>query len=69
MKTNAKLDKLVQNKTIESYVYAEVDENGVPGRSKFCNSEILYLNFVNGESLKIEMQCSGASEDLNFDFS
>ena len=64
MNNETKLNELVTNGAIKSYVLINVDEDGNVGKtSNFRNTERLTLLFGNGESLTINTFCSGSAED------
>lgn len=66
MNLETKLSQLVQNGTIISFLFQELDDEGNVGHSKFRNSERLVLTFPNGEKLALETFCSGCAEDTSF---
>lgn len=67
--TNETLQKLVDNKTIASYSFCNVDCYGNIGEeSDFRNTEMLILIFPNGERLVISTFCSGSSENTSLHF-
>ena len=68
MKLKMKLDELVKNKTIQSYKIDNMDENGNVGeKSTRRNSEVLFIEFNNGETLDLYTFCSGSLENTCFD--
>lgn len=59
-----RLEDLVINGTLKSYVLSNVSEDGVIGKeSKFRNIQRLVLTFPNLETLTVETFCSGCAED------
>jgi len=63
--TSNKLDELVENETIKSYKYVEVDCRGIEGPPIGSgDSERLIIEFTNGEKLKIDTCCSGCSGNV-----
>lgn len=68
--TNKILDDLVLSKSIFSYNYENVSEEGIVGEtSDFRNSERLVITFHNKEKLIIDTMCSGCKEDTSLTFS
>jgi len=60
---NKALDQLVNDGDISSYLYQNIDENGIVGSSKCRNTEQLVLTFPSGKTLKIDTFCSGCLEN------
>lgn len=68
-----KLDNLVKNGTIKSYSVKTIDEHGnhievwnEPGR--FRNTQHLFIEFNNGETLCVDTFCSGSMENTHLIF-
>lgn len=67
--TNKKLDELVANNNIKSYVYKNIDENGnIDKRSQCRNTQQLDIVFNDGVILQIGTLCSGVLEDVYLTF-
>lgn len=62
---NKTLDSLVNNETIKSYTYMEVEGTDGPEGE---NDELLVLVFANGETLTVQSFCCGASGKTNLIF-
>ena len=67
--TDNALNTLVENGTIVSYEYLNLDEDGNIGKSKFRNTEQVKLTFPNGKTLVIDTFCSGCNENTSLSFS
>lgn len=66
------LEELVENKTIDSYVLNDINEDGKiiidpTDEGDFRNTQELIINFINGNSIKISTFCSGSSENSSLD--